>query len=134
VKEVAPAKRSDELVAHPEARREQIARHRDHAPGCAGAPAAHELVESLARTLADENVNWTLSAQQEFDEVASDETGGAGHEIRHGIPSERSVTRSPWLLRATLRAGRADFKRVSTAPRLEVEQHAIRALRAFHLK
>ena len=50
-----------------------------------GAPALDQLVELLARALADEHVDVALALEQPLDQMAADETGRAGHEVAHRV-------------------------------------------------
>ena len=48
-----------------------------------GAPAVAQLLEPALRALADEHVDRPLALEQELDQVAADEAGGAGYEVAH---------------------------------------------------
>ncbi len=70
------------LVGHAQALLREVADDADDAV-LADSPAVPELLETALRTLADEHVDRALALEQELDEIASDEAGGAGDEVAH---------------------------------------------------
>ena len=55
------------------------------------APAVAQLLEPALRALADEHVDRPLALEQQLDQVATDEAGGAGDEVAHCLSSIRCV-------------------------------------------
>ena len=76
--------RGDVVVGQAQPRLGEVAE--DGLDAVAGAPALDQAIEALARALADEHVDVAFALQQPLDEVASDESGRARHEVRHAPP------------------------------------------------
>ncbi len=64
----------------------QVAGHRDD-PRPVGAPGVAQLLQPAPRSSPHQGVDRALALQQPVDQIAADESSGAGHEVAHRVPA-----------------------------------------------